>query len=139
MKALYPAPANPQPLPDHALALRIARYSPCQSCDCRGARPPAGCEVMLDSDFEEDLMLLGLTEDVFDDGELNATYIEICDCGHSVRNHNADPSVLGQDEFLRRHRVADRMDELRKVCICRIFIMCPDESNIGWLQVHIAI
>lgn len=65
---------------------------------------------MLDSDFEEDLMLLGLTEDVFDDGELNGTYIEICACGHSVPNHSADVSILGRDEFVRRYRVADRMD-----------------------------
>lgn len=81
---------------------------------------------MLDSDFEEDLMLLGLTEDVFDDGELNGTYIEICACGHSVPNHSADVSILGRDEFVRRYRVADRMDELRKVCICRIFPMLLD-------------
>lgn len=77
---------------------------------------------MLDNDFEEDVMLLGLTEDVFDDGELNATYIEICDCGHSVPDHGADISLLGRDEFLRRVRVATRMDELRQVCDKYIFL-----------------
>lgn len=81
---------------------------------------------MLDSDYEEEVMLLGLTEDVFDDPEFSATYIEICACGHSVPQHNADISVLGADEFIRRSRVAERMDELRKVCFQRIFKMSLD-------------
>ncbi|CAL1707312.1 unnamed protein product [Somion occarium] len=116
MKALYPDSHDLEGLSDQALALKIARYSPCTKCSCRGLRPPVGCQVVSERDYHDEMELLGLTLDIFDedDAEAGVAYLEICNCGHGVPDHSADESLLGRDEFLRRARVAARMDELRQ-------------------------
>ena len=55
-------------------------------------------------------------EDEEDEGD--AGYIESCACGHSVKDHGADQAVLGRDEFMRRGKVAIRIDELLMVSGC---------------------
>jgi hypothetical protein len=42
-------------------------------------------------------------------------YLDVCYCGHGVRSHGADESVLGKQEYARRGRVAVRLDEILQV------------------------
>jgi len=51
-----------------------------------------------------------------DEDEEVSSYLEICACGHNVRQHNADEAELGKAEFTRRGRVAIRLDEFLQVC-----------------------
>lgn len=105
MKALYPASHHIPNLPEPLLALKIARHSRCSSCPsggCPGLRPPPDLDVVLDSD-------------IYDDESRSAPYLSICVCGHRVRDHGADPTVIEDNEFYRRARVAGRLDELSEM------------------------
>lgn len=100
MKALYPTSHHIPSLPDDALALKIARHSPCSICTaefCSGLRPPPMFELVPDSD------------ESYDGSE---SYLSSCSCGHDAEDHGANLSEIGQDEFARRGRVAVRIDEL---------------------------
>ncbi len=118
MKALYPASHNIAELDPTALALKIARHSPCTACPplalCHGLRPPQGFRIILDSDLQLERQLAALTEYGFEDEE-EAHYLVICSCGHSLVEHGADETMIGVDEFYRRGRVAVRCDELLQV------------------------
>lgn len=98
MKALYPTSHHIPDLSDEALALKIARHSPCSICTaefCSGLRPPNLFELVPDSD------------ELFE-----GSYLSSCRCGHEATDHGADLSVISRDEFKRRGRVAVRIDEL---------------------------
>ena len=53
-----------------------------------------------------------------DDGELASDYLDRCACGHGVMEHGANISSIGHEEFVRRGRVAVRLDELLEVSLC---------------------
>ena len=111
MKVLYPASHQIPRLSKAHLSLKIARYSTCSVCEtCGGLHPPSGVDVFSDDEFGPESSNGDHGSD--DDG---GVYLEICACGHSVNEHNADPVDLGEDEFARRSRVAVRLDELLKV------------------------
>ena len=107
MKALYPASNEIPSLPDHHLAIKIARHSRCSTCStCPGLYPPPGWRVFLDTSDGDDSD---------DDGEPPQGYLNECRCGHDVSAHGADVSSTGHEEFARRGRVAVRLDELLEV------------------------
>ncbi|KAG2079165.1 hypothetical protein BDR04DRAFT_23345 [Suillus decipiens] len=111
MKLFYPclSEANHN---DLALALRIARHSPCAVCDsCPGLRPPASVEVVLDDDVHPKSLLGDLTQ-YGSDEEDGPAYLETCICGHDVADHSGQLAALGREEFSRRARLATRLDEL---------------------------
>ena len=104
MKALYPVSHNIPSLSDEALALKIARHSPCSICTseiCAGLRPPPIVQLVPDSD---------------EDYDGSESYLSSCSCGHDASDHGADLSAIGRGEFERRGRVAVRIDELLQVC-----------------------
>ncbi|KAH9931087.1 uncharacterized protein BXZ73DRAFT_47487 [Epithele typhae] len=104
MKALYPASNDIPNVPDSHIAIKIARHSPCSGCStCLGLRPPPGWKVSLDSSDGSDSD---------DDGEPATQYIDRCGCGHDIAAHGANISTIGHTEFVRRGRVAVRLDEL---------------------------
>lgn len=105
MKALYPNSDDPNKLSESALALKIARHSPCSICTadiCPGLRPPPIVQLVLDS---------------VEDYDGSESYLSSCSCGHDAIDHGADLSEIDQNEFARRGRVAIRIDELLKVCL----------------------
>ncbi|KAF7790346.1 hypothetical protein EIP86_001301 [Pleurotus ostreatoroseus] len=102
MKALYPNSDDPSKLSESALALKIARHSPCSICTadiCPGLRPPPIVQLVLDS---------------VEDYDGSESYLSSCSCGHDAIDHGADLSEINQNEFARRGRVAIRIDELLK-------------------------
>ncbi|KAH9892539.1 hypothetical protein C8Q73DRAFT_698473 [Cubamyces lactineus] len=105
MKVLYPTSHNIPSLPDSHLALKIARHSRCSICPtCPGLHPPPGWRVYGDVADGND------SDD--DDEPPPTSFLNRCQCGHGVDAHGADVSVIGHDEFIRRGRVAVRIDEL---------------------------
>ena len=103
MKYLYPTSHDIPSLSESALALKIARHSPCSICTaeiCNGLRPPPVMELVADSD---------------DDYDRPDSYLSSCSCGHDASDHGADLSSISKDEFKRRGRVAVRIDELLQV------------------------
>lgn len=109
MKALYPTSHHTPSLSEAALALKIARHSPCSICTaeiCPGLRPPPIVQLVLDSD------------ETYDGSE---SYLSSCACGHEASDHGADLSLISRDEFKRRGRVAVRIDELLQVSNEQIF------------------
>jgi hypothetical protein len=105
MKALYPTSHNIPALSDAALALKIARHSPCSICTseiCPGLRPPPIVQLVPDSD---------------DDYDGSESYLSSCACGHDVTDHGADLSVISRNEFERRGRIAVRIDQLLQVSL----------------------
>ena len=104
MKALYPTSHEIPTLSESALALKIARHSPCSICTaeiCPNLRPPPIVQLVPDS------------EDDYDGSE---SYLSSCACGHDATDHGADIDEIGKREFARRGRVAVRLDELLQVC-----------------------
>src|ERR1700722_4859811 len=114
MKVLYPASHEIPKLNDALLSLKIARHSSCSICNsCNGLHPPFGVNVTLDDELETEFSLGDPTRYSSDDDD--AAYLDICACEHSVKEHSADQSELGEEEFARRARVAARLDELLQV------------------------
>ncbi len=109
MKALYPTSHEIPKLPEPALALKIARHSPCSICTaeiCPGLRPPPIVQLVLDSD---------------EDYDGSESYLSSCGCGHDATDHGADLGEIERTEFNRRGRVAVRLDELLQVCSVPLF------------------
>ena len=121
MKVAYPASHTYDKLSSSLLALKIARHSPCTLCDnCPGLHPPQRVAVVLDE--HSDSSLGNLEQYGSDDDEEEvSSYLDTCACGHGVKAHNADEIVLGKDEFVRRGRVAIRLDEVLQVNTNQIF------------------
>ncbi|KAJ8588475.1 hypothetical protein M405DRAFT_249524 [Rhizopogon salebrosus TDB-379] len=110
MKLSYPSLSEASQN-DSALALRIARHSPCTICDpCSGLRPPVGVEVVLDDDAQQKSLLGDLTQ-YGSDEEDSTAYLETCICSHDVADHCGQVSALGREEFSRRARLATRLDK----------------------------
>ncbi|KAF8840528.1 hypothetical protein BDN67DRAFT_903387 [Paxillus ammoniavirescens] len=111
MKLSYPSTSD-TPFTDAALALKIARHTPCLACDiCPGLRPPPGSEVVLGSD-DGHQSSLGELNQYGSDEEDEPVYLENCVCGHDVEDHGANEAVIGREEFCRRGRVAIRLDKM---------------------------
>ncbi len=103
MKALYPTSNEIPKLSEAALALKIARHSPCSICSvhiCPGLRPPPIVQLVLDS---------------VEDYDGSGGYLSSCSCGHDLADHGADQDLIGSEELARRGRVAVRIDELLQV------------------------
>lgn len=122
MKRAYPASNSLDSLDGIQRSLKIARHSTCTSCDsCKGLHPPLGIDVVLDDSSHS---IFGLDQYGSDDDEEGTPpYLEFCDCGHDIIFHGANEAELGNAEFIRRARVATRIDELLQVgvhkpCIC---------------------
>jgi len=114
MKLSYPSPTN-EPFSDSVLALKIARHTPCSTCDtCQGLQPPPGVELVLGSDTCHRSSLGDLNQYGSDEDD-EPTYLETCVCGHDVVEHGADEVALGREEFSRRARLATRLDEMLQV------------------------
>ncbi|KAJ7188073.1 hypothetical protein C8R46DRAFT_1053576 [Mycena filopes] len=112
MKHLYPASHEQDALSDQLLALKIARHSACTSCDaCSGLHPDPSWELVLD-DLSAEPSLVELDQYGSDDEDGQPNYLKSCACGHDMYDHGANQPQLGRDEFLRRGRVAIRLDEL---------------------------
>ncbi|KAJ7178350.1 hypothetical protein C8R43DRAFT_973061 [Mycena crocata] len=112
LKFTYPASHEQESLTDQHLALKIARHSPCTSCDsCPGLHPDPSWEVVLD-DLSAEPSLVELDQYGSDDDEGQLSYLKTCACGHDMYYHGANQPLLGRDEFLRRGRVAIRLDEM---------------------------
>lgn len=110
-KLLYPSANEIGKLSKPQLAIKIARHSNCSECDaCSGLRPPPDVEVALDEP-QPDTSLVELSQYGSEDEESMDDYLQECGCGHHVTAHGADEATLGRTEFLRRARVAIRMDE----------------------------
>jgi len=111
LKVLYPASHEIPKLNDILLSIKIARHSPCSTCNsCNGLHPPSGVNLILDEELETECSLGDPTQYSSDDGD-GGTYLDICACEHSVREHSADQSDLGEEEFARRASVAVRIDK----------------------------
>lgn len=111
MKLSYPSPTN-EPFSDSVLALKIARHTPCSTCDtCQGLQPPPGVELVLGGDTCHRSSLGDLNQYGSDEDD-EPTYLETCVCGHDVVEHGADEVALGREEFSRRARLATRLDEM---------------------------
>ncbi|KAI6032870.1 hypothetical protein F5J12DRAFT_712821, partial [Pisolithus orientalis] len=96
---------------DAVLALRIARHTPCSTCNsCQGLRPPSGVALVLGDHSCHSSSLGDLNQYGSDEDE--PSYLETCLCGHGVREHGADEATLGREEFSRRGRLATRLDEM---------------------------
>ncbi|KAK7005657.1 histone GCN5 superfamily [Favolaschia claudopus] len=112
MKFAYPASHEQDTLNDQLLALKIARHSPCTTCDsCSHLHPDPSWEVVLD-DLSAEPSLVELDQYGSDDEDGHPNYLKVCVCGHDMYDHGANQPQLGRDEFLRRGRVAIRLDEL---------------------------
>ncbi|KAG5723750.1 Histone acetyltransferase gcn5 [Termitomyces sp. T112] len=116
MKVAYPASDQLSQLNGTQRALKIARHSPCAICDgsCSALHPPLDVDVVLDQQFTNESCLgdLGQYGSDADDDDSDLPYLQMCACGHDVRDHNADEFELEPAEFARRTRVAIRLDEL---------------------------
>ena len=110
MTTLYPARYDIEKLSQNAIALKIARHSRCSECDsCGGLHPPPDAVLEPDSaEFSEDFLSS-------DDDERDSRYLAVCACGHGTLSHGADEARLGRSEYVRRARVAIRLDELLMV------------------------
>lgn len=117
-KLLYPAAHDLAALSDAHIALKIARHTRCNACQiCSGLHPSLEDTVVLDNSTDNDVAMFDLTgygsED--DEGSGATEYMSHCACGHGVREHSSSASELGENEYMRRARVAIRLDELLQV------------------------
>jgi histone acetyltransferase len=113
MKFLYPASHEIPKLTDAQLSIKIARHSSCSIChDCAGLHPSPDIIVVSDEQDTDPLL-----EQYSSDDE--TSYLDTCSCGHIAKDHGADASSVGAEEFARRGRVAVRLDEFLQVC--RVF------------------
>lgn len=102
---LYPTSHDFHSLNEESLALKIARHSHCSRCDdCFGLVPDENVTVILD------------TAALDNNTSEPAGYITSCRCGHSVRDH-AVLEHTSPEEYVRRGRVAIRLDELLDVSL----------------------
>jgi histone acetyltransferase len=128
MKATYPVSHDISKLSHEALSLKIARHSPCTACGtCSGLHPAPDTELTTD-DLSPAELFGGLEDDLFNEVlGLDAPYLNSCACGHGIADHGASESELGREEFMRKGRVAIRLDELLQVCItCALRLPCTD-------------
>lgn len=119
-KVLYPSSNNLSAHPD-AASIKISRNCSCLVCEnCSGLRPGPDIELVRDDDSSEretalinDLVGYGSDDEDGASGSGNGErpYISACRCGHGVKEHGADESVLGEEEFARRSALAVRIDE----------------------------
>ncbi len=112
MQFLYPASHEFERLTTDAINTKIARHSACIVCDatCSGLRPSPVVNVVADD-----------AEDLIGSGEVQ--YLSDCACGHGIQEHEADEGLLGRDEYIRRARVAIRLDELLSVSFILILLL----------------
>lgn len=85
-------------LSERLAAVKIARHSPCEICECSGLHPATDVLVVLDDEQSID--------------NDNSAYLSLCACRHGVAEHGANSSQLGRVEFDRRSRAAFRLDEI---------------------------
>lgn len=153
-KALYPSSSNLSIHPN-AASIKIARNLHCTVCeDCSGLRPGADVELVRDDDTTErenalinDLVGYGSEDDEGGDVNSGLGYISQCRCGHGIKDHGADESVLGEEEFARRSALAVRIDEHLEVgavvrhhylhvlvflCVSAEFVYLYLEPRIPW-------
>jgi histone acetyltransferase len=97
----YPSCRELSQLSDEALAVKIARHSPCSLCDCTGLKPPLGVKVNLKDEEEEPSTTV-------------LPFLDICTCTHGITEHG-NPPDLDHREQIRRGKVAIRLDELLTV------------------------
>ncbi|KAL5523700.1 hypothetical protein ACEPAG_7873 [Sanghuangporus baumii] len=114
MSALYPAGFDINNLSKNAIALKIARHSRCSDCNsCPGLHPPPDVTLVLDSSESGEESSLGNANHIgFGEDEKDSRYLDICACGHGTKSHGADELRLGKSEYVRRAKVAIRLDEL---------------------------
>ncbi|KAI9572260.1 hypothetical protein HD554DRAFT_1658402 [Boletus coccyginus] len=109
MRLTYP-PVTETSFTDAALAFKIARHTPCSACDtCLGLRPPPDIQVVPD-DQDSRKSSLGALDQYGSDEDDEPAYLCTCVCGHEVRDHGADESVIGREEFSRRGGLAIQLD-----------------------------
>lgn len=103
---LYPASHEFEKLTTDAINTKIARHSPCTVCDatCPGLHPSPTVDLLADD-----------SEELIGSGDVQ--YLSQCACGHGIQEHDADEGMLGRDEYIRRARVAIRLDEMLSVSI----------------------
>ncbi|KAF6763071.1 histone acetyltransferase NGF-1 [Ephemerocybe angulata] len=107
VKVAYPVANDRNQLSSSLLSLKIARHAPCTQCACTGLHPSPGTTVVSDDADVYD------EENYDDDDDSSAqSYLELCECGHDVRTHNANEAQLGRTEWLRRGNVGIRIDEI---------------------------
>jgi hypothetical protein len=116
MKVAYPHSHIFDELDSSLLSLKVARHSPCSICDCTGLHPPLNVVVVLDGHSDSGIGDLGQYGSDDDDEEVSS-YLQICACGHNVKEHHANETTLGKAELTRRGRVAIRLDEFLQVSI----------------------
>jgi histone acetyltransferase len=122
----YPAALKISDLTNSQLAVKIARHSECEICDnCNGFHPAPDVDVVLDGGASPDALEL-----FNDEEEPSAPYLESCSCGHGIPSHGAHEPTLGRDEFVRRSKVAVRLDEFLQVRI-RITFFVPSSHCYG--------
>lgn len=114
MRLTYP-PVTETSFTDAALAFKIARHTPCAACDtCLGLRPPPDIQVVPD-DQDSRKSSLGALDQYGSDEDDEPAYLCTCVCGHEVRDHGADESVIGREEFSRRGGLAIQLDMMLQV------------------------
>ncbi|KZT26649.1 hypothetical protein NEOLEDRAFT_1195167 [Neolentinus lepideus HHB14362 ss-1] len=132
-RLLYPSANEIGKLSKAQLAIKIARHSSCSQCEeCTGLRPPPDVEVALDEP-QPDTSLNDLTQYGSEDEESMDDYLQECACGHHATAHGADEATLGRTEFLRRARVAIRLDEFLEDDSKLLDFDYTNESIIGLL------
>lgn len=116
MPSHYPTGIDIKTLHPDAIALKIARHCRCSGCEsCPSLHPPPGTALVLDTEPEKSSFGALAQYDSDDSDEESSKYLKLCACGHGTKEHGADESRLGKDEYTRRARVAIRLDELLSV------------------------
>ena len=115
MRALYPASNTFDALSDDLIALKIARHTRCDLCDdCPGLHPGPHVHIHRDGQPPEN-SLTDLAQYGSDEEDNGVSYLRLCGCGHSPRQHGANAAALGEEEYTRRARLALRIDQYLEV------------------------